>query len=225
MARAEVVEAQLCRALGMGVAVTVAKDYEQMSQALSRGEPDLAWAPATIFERYRPYAQFAFRSSRLFGANQRSALVARVDAGLTTSMLKGKRAAWVDPHSNSGCLMVKQWLKSQSVDIDSVLVEQVFTGSFADSVERVLSREADITAVFVHGKSGTDFARSLEEIHAGSAKHLEPLAYTDPLPADGLLIGRRLPREVAVSLCALLSAPGDPTCLRSVCNVENFIAV
>ena len=224
-ARAEVVEPRLRRALDVPVRVVVAASYSEISETLERRAVAMVWAPAAIFERYRGSCRYALRSSRIFGDSQRSAIVARADSGLTISTLRGKRAAWVDPQSMSGYLMAKRWLAKQGVDVDAVLAEQVFTSSFADSVQSVLSREADITAIFVHGKSMTDFRRSLEEIRGGARDDIEPIAYTDRLPADGILISSDLEPELAKQLHWLLRAPGDPTCLRSVCNVEDFVEV
>ncbi len=224
-ARAEVVEPRLRRALGLPVRVVVAASYSEISETLERRAVAMVWAPAAIFERYRGICRYALRSSRIFGDNQRSAIVARADSQLSPTMLRGKRAAWVDPQSMSGYLMAKRWLAKQGVDVDAILAEQVFTSSFADSIQSVLSREADITAIFVHGKSMTDFRRALEEIRGGVRDEIEPIAYTEPLPADGILIGHELDEGVAQQLHWLLRAPGDPTCLRSVCNVEDFVEV
>jgi phosphonate transport system substrate-binding protein len=228
--RADLFAAFLQRALGRGVEVHVATNYETLAKDLLSGRADAAWAPPFVCARMEAMGvRVLVRGVRRGGTSSyRSALVCRAGAGLTVDKLKGTLAAWVDRDSVAGCLLPAAFLKTQGVEPARAFTSQQFTGSYRGALEALLAGTADVTSVFCPPAStGLTFASGVEDVLGkGMGDKFELIAYTEEAPNDGVLVAMTVPSPLVEllekSLIELNATPEGQALLRDIFNGEKF---
>ena len=127
--------------------------YGQLTDAVSTEQVDFAWLPpfaasrAWILKRVVPVAvpvrgRHAWYSTALFSASG--------SQFRTVADLQQARAAWVDPKSMGGYVVMLSWLKSQHIDPNKAFASQEFLGGHREVVAAVLDGRADVGATFAH---------------------------------------------------------------------------
>ena len=147
-----------CDALGDALSVAVEPygiaHYRELLEAMHEGRLDLAWLPPIVALRAaRPGAHPARRHPGAGGVV--GVLVGALHAAPAAPIrepgdLVAERAAWVDPQSAAGYLVVRASLRAQGHDIDRVFVSESFLGSHEAVVEAVMSGAADVGATYVY---------------------------------------------------------------------------
>jgi phosphate/phosphite/phosphonate ABC transporter binding protein len=179
----------LAGALANGPALSVAPrtftSYGQLLEAVHAGEVDLAWLPprvaarAAAEERITPLVvplrgEHAWYATALFSAPGSSIR--------TIGDLKGVRAAWVDPESMAGHVVIRAWLRSQGVDLEAAFSEEGFLGGHDQVVAAVLEGRVDVGATFAHQEPDGD-----RIVSAGWGKaQVQVIAVAGRIPADVL---------------------------------------
>jgi phosphonate transport system substrate-binding protein len=125
-ARGELLESSLSIELGEPLSVTVTDDYAQLARAVRHAEAELVWTPAAVCADVEADARAIWKTVREGRSEYRSALVARSDARLSLERLAGRRAAWVDPLSIGGYLLVRQHLRERGLAPSSTFAEERF---------------------------------------------------------------------------------------------------
>ena len=131
--------------------------YGHLTEAITAKQVDFAWLPP--FTAARAWSQagvepvavpvrgrHAWYSTALFSAPGSSIR--------SVADLQQLRAAWVDPKSMGGYVVMKAWLKSQNVDPNVAFTTQEFLGGHDEVVAAVLEGRADVGATYAH--TGTD---------------------------------------------------------------------
>lgn len=192
-ARGELLERSLTRDLGAPVAVEVAESYEALRFRVRAHDVELAWMPAAVCAQCLSHVAAVFRVVRGGRSTYRSALVARRDARLSLSRLKGSRAAWVDPLSLGGYLLAADHLRERGMPPDETFGSQRFLRTHPAALAAVLEGEADVAAVSVAGPEEERVEEALG-LHAGRAGALElsALFVTRAVPTDALALTRAL---------------------------------
>lgn len=186
------------------VEVEVAPDYATLEHRLLRGEVELAWAPPILCARAEPTARGILSSIRVGRSSYRSALVARADRGLSLKTLAGHEAVWTDPLSTGGYLLPTAFLSL--LGQGTALRDERFMGSYRSALEEVLDGRADLTGIYTPRADANAVRVQLRELVGERADELEALGFTDEVPADGLVIGQKVPAGDAPALLqALLS--------------------
>jgi phosphonate transport system substrate-binding protein len=190
---------EFCQALSaiMGVEVTAGAypDYLALLEAMNEGQADLAWLPPVVALRSAaqgstiPLALPIRAGTAWFSA----ALFARTDSAVVDlPSLRGARAAWVDPQSASGYLVIRAWLRSQGMELSEIFRQEHFLGSHESVVEAVMRGDADVGATFAHLGEDMQWVRS-----AGwGANPVRVLALAGPIPSDVVAASVRLPVPV-----------------------------
>jgi phosphonate transport system substrate-binding protein len=122
-----------------------------------------------------------------------TALFARADAWVgDAGELRRARAAWVDPQSAAGYLVIRALLRSRGMDLTELFGENTFYGSHEAVVEAVFDGRADVGATFVH-----------EPVKSGGAQRagwrdrdVRVLAMADSIPSDMLAARADLEPEI-----------------------------
>lgn len=203
--RAEFLGRILAERLGRPVVVDVASTYEMVEQELEAGRVDIAWATAEQCDRYELEAWAVLRAVRIGRWYYHAALLCRADEPLRLDTLKGKRAAWVAPLSTGGHLLAKRHLTELGMPPSDVFSEQRFMGSYKRAFQAVLHGEADVTSVYASHADEHTVRAFLAERLGADERRLMPFAFTGQTLADGLILTRRLPREEATALVAILT--------------------
>lgn len=226
-ARAELLEPALCQELGVEVSVEVAPTYGELERRAAAGEVHIVWAPAGVCARLEPRARAIYKVVRQGRATYRSGLIARAADNITLSVakLKGLRAAWVDPLSLGGYLLVADHLRTHGVDPDQVFASQEFLGSHPAAVGAVIHGQADVAAITVSGDDEASCREALA-MHAGPAsKGLVAVALSDTAPTDALVLTPRLTSAEARRILLKLFPEGSGRArsfLYAAMEVEGF---
>ena len=198
----------LSQRLGRPVVVELAPTYEMVEQELAEGRVDLAWATPEQCSVFGPKAWAVLRAVRSGRCSYTSALVCRSEAPLSLETLKGKRVAWVAPRSTGGHLLPVRHLLSRGIIPSEVFSEQRFHGTYRRALTAVLNGEADLASIYVL-HSDEYSARATLAIYATylgiDDRLLMPFAFTDPTPADGIILSRRLSQADAATLVSVLT--------------------
>lgn len=198
-ARAELLEHALVRTLDAPVRVVVATSYADIGERIASGEAQLAWAPAAVCAELAA-VQAVFTIVRGGRATYRSALVGRREQPLTLDTLAGARAAWVDPLSAGGYLLVAAMLRERGIEPDRTFATQAFAGSHRAALEDVLHGAADVTAVSVVSSDAEAIAERLRWYVGPSGDRLAPLGLSAVCPNDALVLTTALSDEEAARL-------------------------
>lgn len=190
-ARGEILQRALERALHEDVRVEVAESYRELEVRLSRGEAELAWAPAAVLaeiEAATVNLRSAHKVLRGGRSSYRSAIVVHRDSPRhSLADLRGARAGWVDPLSLGGCLLALEHLRQSGLD-PSHLASTEYLGTHPAALAAVVEGRTDVSAVSVAGPSNEDIANALR-LHAGMGAHvLRSLAVTDEAPTDAFVL-------------------------------------
>ncbi len=217
-ARGELLEASLSIEMGEDVEVQVAADYAAIARGVREGSAELVWAPSAVCAEVEDEARAIWKTVREGRSEYRSALVARHASRLALERLSGKRAAWVDPLSVGGYLLVRHHLFERDIDPEKTFYTQDFYGTHPAALEAVLDERADVAAVSVPG-AHHDHVQQALVLHSGraGAQHLGAIAVTASAPNDGLLFTRALTEERAAALMARVFPRGGRGKIAALC--------
>lgn len=196
----------LARCLGTSVEVQPLSSYGELLEGLATGAIDVAWLPPVEALRAARLgvAQVIAVPVREGSAAFTSALFCRPGAVTTrVSELAGGRAAWVDPHSATGYVVVQAGLRAAGWVPEQLFAEQHFLGGHSEVVRAVLDGNVDVGATFVHRSDRGKVVR------AGWGDRLvRILLEHGPVPSDTLVVRSQLDVEYAARIeRALVHAP------------------
>jgi phosphonate transport system substrate-binding protein len=196
----------LSEVTGRPTDVTLSKSYEILARNLLSGAVDGAWAPPLVCAQAEPQgATILVRAVRKGRSTYRSALVTRRGESVTLPSLRGKRAAWVDPHSVAGYLLPAAHLRTRGYDPDTLFAHQFFAGSYPAALGALLSEHADLATIHALDETTAAIRESLRLAAPGMEDTLEVLAVTDPVPSDAVVLGPQSLMDGAPLIAALLT--------------------
>jgi phosphonate transport system substrate-binding protein len=226
-ARAEFLQGELAEALGDEVAVEVARDYGDLEERALAGEADIVWAPSGVCARIEPGARSVFKVVRGASATYRAALVARAGSGVSLATLAGLNAAWVDPLSVGGYLLIRAHLTARGIDPDTTFKSQRFVGSHPAVVAAIVHGDVDVGAVTVPRIDEASVREAIGIYVGDVAERIEAVTISDEAPTDALVLTRRLTPVDARRIEALLAPEGmdvrPPECLLDVMQAETLV--
>lgn len=226
-ARAELLQGALAEAFGDSVEVDVALDYRDLEERALAGEAELVWAPSGVCARIEAGARAVFKAVRGASATYRAALVARAGAGVNLGTLEGLRAAWVDPLSVGGYLLIRAHLTALGMDPDTTFSSQRFVGSHPSVVAAIMHGDADVGAVTVPRVDEASVREAIGVYVGQFATQLDVVTISDEAPTDALVLTRKLPPADARRIEALIAADGmdvrPPACLLDVMQAETLV--
>lgn len=211
-ARAEMLSECLSVAIAEPVVAIVAESYAELEAHALAASVDVVWCPSAICAKLAS-ARGVYTIQREGQGSYRSALIAvRAQPGKAArniSSLTGTKAAWVDPLSAGGYLLVAALLRSRGVDPDRTFASQAFVGSHRDVVLAVLGGDADVGAVSMHGFLDHEVAAMLRWYVGPPGEKLEAIAVTERCPNDAVIITDRVPAGTAAKLRAAIEDQGQ----------------
>lgn len=197
----------LSGAISLEVSGSVVPDYPALLGDMRDGAVDLGWLPPIIalkaidVRRALPLA-LPVRSGH---AVYHTALFAREGSPLRSADdLVGVRAAWVDPFSASGYLVIRAALRSRGVDVDRAFSVETFVDSHKRVVEEVALGRVDVAATFVHYDASGRIARA-----GWGSEHMQVVTSFGPIPADVIAASLRAPAATIQHVKDALLGSGD----------------
>ena len=214
----------LSEATGIATVPHVAPDYPGLLEAMHAGRVDVAWLPPVIalrsasVGRALPIALPVRRGVSSFY----TALFARADSPFRRPAdLAAARAAWVNPQSASGYLVIRAALRAQNVNLEHAFSEEKFHAMHAAVVRAVLSAEADVGATFLHREPQGGIWRAgwgNAEVHV--------IARVGPIPADVIAAGVHVPVARIRRVQTALTSGGHPALTATgalLLEAESFV--
>ncbi len=215
----------LGRYLGLPTEMTTVPDYLELGGRVAIGEIHLAWAPPVAAYRLLVQSQGValVLPVRMGSCSFSSALFSRPDDPRSQlSQLSGARAAWVDPVSAAGYLVVRAGLRAAGWVPEQVFSEQSFFGSHSDVVGAVLEERADVGATYLHRDQKGEVARA----GWGDAA-VQILMEHGPVPSDALVAGNHLSPELMNKIRSGLVDTPDLALVaaaRELFEAESFVS-
>ena len=202
--QAELLGRAISMRMGRLVQVTVAPSYDVLTQAVEEKRVDIAWGTAEQCTELEPQAWAVLRAVRFGHTSYYGALVCRVDEHLTLESLRGRRAVWVNPQSQGGYLLIRRRLEALGHPPATLFSEERFVGSYQRAMRAVISGEADVTSVLASQPTELHAQAFMTAYVEGTERLLKTFLFSDPAPADGLILTRRLSQEDAATLSSII---------------------
>ena len=177
---------QLCLALadatGIEVTPSGVVSYSKLLEQLEQGKVDLVWLPPV--PALRAMGQGHVTPIALPVRNGDSSyytalFTQRQSRWRRVSDLERVRAAWVDPQSAAGYLIIRAYLAKAGVDLDVAFCENLFLGTHDAVAKAVLQGKADVGATFAN----FDDRRRVRRAGWGT-EDVRVIAKAGPIPND-----------------------------------------
>jgi phosphate/phosphite/phosphonate ABC transporter binding protein len=217
--------AALSAATGLEVSAHEIGDYSDLLDAMQAGDIDLAWLPPVVALRVTARGKTVPIALPVRGGSPHysTALFARPDSNIQSlADLAGARAAWVDPQSAAGYIVIRASLRQRGIDITRIFGSETFYGSHAAVSKAVLGGAADVGASFVH----LDPRRSKPRRAGWGDARVRMLATAGPIPGDVIAVTARLdPEKIRIVQRALVKPPTEEmrAASRALFGAEEFI--
>ncbi len=214
------------RAAGIGVKARGLFHYHHLVAALDEGKLDVVWLPPLLALRAtgRGTVVPLALPVRHGVSTYSTALFTRPDSPINgIDDLRGVRAAWVDPHSASGYLVIRALLRSRGVDLEAAFAKHTFLGAHDAVVKVVLAGQADVGATFAYFDEDASPARSAGWENA----KVRVLCSAGSIPSDMLAASARLDASTRSLVQSALVSGDHPDLTRAAAELlgaEGFVA-
>ena len=197
---AQPIVAILQKRLDMEVQPFVATDYTGVVEALRANKLDIAFlTPASyVLAKREANVRVVLKSQRRGNAYYYAAIITHADSDIRSlEDLRNKTFAFGDPLSTSGHVFPRKMLKEKGVDPVRDFKRVIYSGGHDATVLAVLNRKVDAGATFANTPEGKDGAWMQYLKDPEEQKKIRVIAYSEPIPADNLVINANLNPELA----------------------------
>ncbi|MBI2089932.1 MAG: phosphate/phosphite/phosphonate ABC transporter substrate-binding protein [Deltaproteobacteria bacterium] len=227
---AQPIVAILQKSLNMEVQPFVATDYTGVVEALRANKLDIAFlTPASyVLARREANVRVVLKSQRRGNAYYYAAIITHADSDIRSlEDLRNKTFAFGDPLSTSGHVFPRKMLKEKGVDPVRDFKRVIYSGGHDATVLAVLNRKVDAGATFANTPEGKDGAWMQYLRDPEEQKKIRVIAYSEPIPADNLVINANLNPELAKKIerifLDLSEDPGGKKMLRELYTIDGFV--
>jgi phosphonate transport system substrate-binding protein len=220
----------LQKGLGMEVQPFVATDYTGVIEALRVNKLDVAFlTPASyVLAKNEAKVRVVLKSERKGSPYYYAAIITRADSGIERlEDLRGKTFAFGDPLSTSANVFPRKMLKERGIDPVRDFKQILYSGGHDATVLAVLNGKVDAGATYANSPDSNDTAWMRYLKNPDDVKKIRAIAFSEPIPADNLVINANLEAEIAkkVELTFLelsRDANGKKT-LRDLYQIDGFV--
>lgn len=206
--------------------------YDELEQAMTGGQVDLAWLPPLLFARLDQRAvATAVATVVRPGDAYWSVLLTAPGSGITTldaHQLWGRRIAWVDPLSASGHVVARLGLAARGIDARLTFASEVFAGLHQEALLAALEGRVDVAATFARCDAQGEVVHG-PWVEAGvAAGDVVLLALLGEVPPDLIAARSQLPPDVRDAVrAAMMDISRDvsmTTSLQAIFGGSRFVA-
>lgn len=186
---------------GYFVKVSVPTSYAAVVEAMGSKQVDVGWLPPFpyVLARQKFGANVILKTVRGGSASYNGLIVVRSDSGIKKlADLKGKRFAYVDPLSTSGCVYPKILFIKNGYDPEKFFSKTYFAGSHDAVVVAVVRGQVDAGAIY--GGPVSDAREQTIKAIPDVMEKTKIIAKTDPIPNDTVSVRKDLPADVVKKL-------------------------
>jgi phosphonate transport system substrate-binding protein len=220
----------LQKGLGMEVQPFVATDYTGVIEALRVNKLDVAFlTPASyVLAKNEANVRVALKSERKGSPYYHAAIITRVGSGIETlEDLRGKTFAFGDPLSTSANVFPRKMLKERGIDPVRDFKQILYSGGHDATVLAVLNGKVDAGATYANSPDSNDTAWMRYLKNPDDVKKIQAIAFSEPIPADNLVINANLDAEIAkkveLTFLELSRDPNGKKMLRDLYQIDGFV--
>jgi phosphonate transport system substrate-binding protein len=220
----------LRKQLGMEVQPFVATDYTGVVEALRANKLDVAFlTPASyVLAKNEANVRVALKSERKGSPYYYAAIITRADSGIRTlDDLRGKTFAFGDPVSTSANVFPRKMLHERGIDPVRDFKQILYSGGHDATVLAVLNRKVDAGATYANSPDNKDTAWMRYLKQPGDVKKIRAIAFSEPIPADNLVINGSLDPFLAKKIedifLDLSRDPKGKQMLRDLYQIDGFV--
>jgi phosphonate transport system substrate-binding protein len=189
--------------LGMEVQPFVATDYTGVIEALRGNKLDIAFlTPASyVLAKNEANVKVVLKSERKGSPYYYAAIITRADSGIKRlEDLRGKTFAFGDPLSTSANVFPRKMFHEQGIDPVRDFKQILYSGGHDATVLAVLNGKVDAGATYANSPDGKDAAWTRYLKNPDDVKMIRAIAFSEPIPADNLVISANLDDGIARKL-------------------------
>jgi phosphonate transport system substrate-binding protein len=220
----------LHRELGMEIQPFVATDYTGVVEALRVHKLDVAFlAPASyVLAKNEADIRVVLKSERKGIPFYYAAIITRADRGIKTlEELRGKTFAFGDSLSTTGHVFPRKMLKEHGLDPVRDFKQILYSGGHDATVLAVLNGKVDAGATYANSPDNEDTAWMRYLKNPEDVKKIRAIAFSDPIPADNLVISAGLDPGIAKKVVdvfiELSRDPKGKKMLRDLYQIDGFV--
>ena len=217
--------------LNLEVQPFVATDYTGVIEALRANKLDIAFlTPASyVLANREANVKVVLKSQRRGMPYYYAAIITHVDSGIRgLEDLRNKTFAFGDPLSTSGHVFPRKMFKEKGIDPVKDFKSVIYSGGHDATVLAVLNRKVDAGATFANSREGREGAWMQYLKDPEEQKKIRPIAYSEPIPADNLVVNANLDAALAKKIeQVFLELSVDPEgrrMLRDLYKIDGFVA-
>ena len=230
MQNAQPVVEILRRRLGMDIQPFVATDYSGVVEALRVNKLDVAFlAPASyVLAKIEANVRVVLKSEREGIPFYYAAIITRDDSGiLSLADLRGRTFAFGDSLSTTGHVFPRKMLKDQGIDPARDFKKIFYSGGHDATVLAVLNGKVDAGATYANSPDSRDTAWMRYLKDPEDLKRIRPIAFSEPIPADNLVIRSnlddRIVQKIVDIFIELSNDPKGKKMLRELYQIDGFV--
>lgn len=220
----------LRKRLNMEVQPFVATDYTGVVEALRVNKLDMAFlTPASyVLAKNEANIRVILKSERKGIPFYYAAIIVRADSGIRSlDDLRGKSFAFGDALSTTGNVIPRRMLKERGIDPVRDFKQVLHSGGHDATVLAVLHGKVDAGATYANSPDGSDTAWMRYLKSAEEAKKIRAIAFSEPIPADNLVVSASLERglvdQIEQTFIELSSDPQGKKMLRELYQIDGFV--
>jgi len=216
--------------LGMEVQPFVATDYTGVVEALRVNKLDIAFlTPASyVLAKSEANVRVALKSERKGNPYYYAAIITRADSGIKKlEDLRGKTFAFGDPLSTSANVFPRKMFHDRGIDPVRDFKQILYSGGHDATVLAVLNGKVDAGATYANSPDSEDTAWMRYLKNPEDAKKIRAIAFSEPIPADNLVINGNLDESIARRVeeifIELSRDPAGKKMLRDLYQIDGFV--
>jgi phosphonate transport system substrate-binding protein len=216
--------------LGMEIQPFVATDYTGIVEALRVKKLDVAFlAPASyVLAKNEANIKVILKSERKGIPYYHAAIITRADSGIKTlEDLRGRTFAFGDSLSTTGNVIPRQMFKQRGIDPARDFKQILYSGGHDATVLAVFNGKVDAGATYANSPDNEDTAWMRYLKNAEDVKKIRVVAFSEPIPADNLVISADLDERIAAKIeeifLELSRDPNGKKMLRDLYQIDGFV--
>src|ERR1051325_11154474 len=220
----------LQKELGMEVQPFVATDYTGVVEALRGNKLDIAFlTPASyVLAKNEANVRVALKSERQGSPFYYAAIITRADSGIRSlEDLRGKTFAFGDPLSTSANVFPRKMFHEHGIDPVRDFKQVFYSGGHDATVLAVFNGKVDAGATYANSPDNSDTAWMRYLKKPEDVKKIYAIAFSEPIPADNLVINGNLDpavaRKVEEVFLQLSRDPKGRQMLRDLYQIDGFV--
>ncbi|MGC8863140.1 MAG: phosphate/phosphite/phosphonate ABC transporter substrate-binding protein [Armatimonadota bacterium] len=213
---------------GLTFQVTVPTSYAAVVSAMGAGKVDVGWlSPLPYVIAHDQYGvRVILRTVRNKSDKYWSFIIARTDTGINKlEDLKGKRFAYGDPVSTSGCLYARDLIRSKGYDPDKFFSNVIYAGAHDKVVMAVYNKQVDGGAIY--GGVATDAREKVADTIKDVMKKTKVIAKSAEIPNDTVSVSKNLPeditRRIAEGLMKVAASDEGRVAVMTLYGIDGFV--